>query len=280
MIAKPLETALFSALVFAGVSCCNTAPPPQQPMLPPVRGEAKAARPVATFSIVARDAETGDLAVAVQSKYFGVGSVVPWAKADVGAIATQSYANPAYGSVGLKLLEAGNGAEKTLKLILDTDEGRERRQVGMIDAEGNTACFTGSECNEWAGHEQGDGFAVQGNLLAGPEVIKAMSMAFQKARQQAEGELADWMVAALAAGQEAGGDRRGQQSAALLVVREKGGYGKIDDRFIDLRVEDHREPIRELGRLLKIHKEFYASRRKNPPRRTERQPAPERQKAE
>jgi uncharacterized Ntn-hydrolase superfamily protein len=212
---------------------------------------------VNTFSIVAFDPTTGELGVAVQSKYFGVGSVVPWAKAGVGAVATQSWAKVGYGPEGLRLMEAGRPAREALDEMTASDAQRTQRQVGVVDAKGRVAAFTGAECMAWAGHREGEHFAVQGNLLAGEAVITAMAEAFEKARKTSVGELADWLIAALDAAQAAGGDRRGQQSAALLVVRAGGGPGGDNDRFIDLRVEDHAQPIAELGRLLGLHKEFY-----------------------
>ncbi len=223
--------------------------------------------PVATFSVVGFDPATGDLGVAVQSKFFGVGSVVPWAKAKVGAIATQSYANTSYGPDGLVLLESGKSAQETLRQLTDADSGRDQRQVGVVDAQGRAASFTGAKCNAWAGHIEGTNFCVQGNILAGEEVVKAMAGAFEKARDVTNSELADWLMAALDAGQQAGGDKRGKQSAALLVVREKGGYAGKNDRYVDLRVEDHPEPIQELNRLLELHKKFYAGAHKNKPTR-------------
>ena len=212
---------------------------------------------VNTFSIVAFHAASGELGVAVQSKYFGVGSVVPWAQAGVGAVATQSHAKIGYGPDGLKLMAAGKSAREALESLTGADQRRANRQVAMIDAKGNAAVYTGPECNPWAGHREGTGFVVQGNLLANEQVVLAMAQAFEKARAAALGEFADWLVAALEAAQAAGGDRRGQQSAALLVVKAGAGPGGDNDRFIDLRVEDHAEPIRELGRLLRLHKTFY-----------------------
>jgi len=223
--------------------------------------------PVATFSIVGFDPETGDLGVAVQSKFFGVGSVVPWARAKVGAIATQSYANVAYGPDGLALLASGRTAQETVRHLTGGDAGQERRQLGIVDARGNSASFTGAKCNPWAGHFEGKNFCAQGNLLTGEEVVRAMVSAYEKASQASGSELADWLMAALEAGQAAGGDKRGKQSAALLVVRDKAGYGSGNDRYIDLRVEDHPEPIQELSRLLEVHKTFYAAAHKNRPRR-------------
>ena len=213
---------------------------------------------VNTFSIVAHDPQTGELGVAVQSRYFGVGSVVPWAKAGVGAVATQAYAKLGYGPDGLKLMEAGRSPREALDELTEADRKRDIRQVAMVDATGRVAAFTGKECIAHAGHQVGKGFTVQGNLLAGDAVLPAMAEAFEKARGQKGTELADWLVAALQAGQEKGGDRRGQQSAALLVVREGGGPNTENDRYIDLRVEDHTAPIDELARLLKLHKKFHS----------------------
>jgi len=231
---------------------------------------------VATFSIVGFDPETGDLGVAVQSKFFGVGTVVPWAQAGVGAIATQSYANISYGVDGLALMARGLSARETLNQLTGADEGRDRRQAGMVDAQGRVAAYTGSACNPWAGHFEGTNFCAQGNILAGKEVVKAMAAAYVTARAAPRSELADWLMAALAAGQGAGGDTRGQQSAALLVVRAGAGYDGKNDRYIDLRVEDHAEPITELQRLLEIHKQFYRRAHENRPVRENReQPLPQ-----
>jgi uncharacterized Ntn-hydrolase superfamily protein len=214
--------------------------------------------PVNTFSIVAFDPQTGELGVAVQSKYFGVGTVVPWAQAGVGAVATQSYAKISYGPDGLRLMSEGKAPADALADLTKADEKREVRQVGMVDAQGRVAAFTGKECNAWAGHKEGKNFTVQGNLLAGENVVTAMAEAFEKARTDAKGGLADWLTEALKAGQAAGGDKRGQQSAALLVVRKGAGPSGENDRFVDLRVEDHEKPIDELARLLEIHKRFRA----------------------
>lgn len=216
--------------------------------------------PVATFSIVAFDARTGELGVAVQSKFFGVGSVVPWARAGVGAVATQSFANTRYGPEGLALLAAGKSPEEVLRTLTAADPDATRRQAGVVDARGRAAAFTGTNCLAWAGQFTGTNFCAQGNLLAGEAVVTAMARAFDAARAKGTGELADWLAAALQAAQDAGGDRRGQQSAALLVVKEGGGYGGFNDRFIDLRVEDHPQPIAELARLVAKHKEFYPRR--------------------
>ena len=208
--------------------------------------------PVATFSVVGYDPETGALGIAVQSKFFAVGSVVPWAEAGVGAIATQSWANTTYGPKGLKLLKSGLSAEQALQRLIADDPGRATRQVGIVDAKGNVANYTGDECNAWAGAVSGEHYTAQGNILAGGDVVKAMG----KAYAETDGELADKLMAALFAGQAAGGDTRGQQSAALLVVQENGGYGGFNDRYIDLRVDDAEQPIEELQRLLEIHKEL------------------------
>ena len=203
---------------------------------------------VTTFSIVGRDPENGDLGVAVQSKFFAVGAVVPWAKAGVGAVATQSWTNTTYGIKGLELLENGLTAQQALDRLIAEDDGRSQRQVGMIDANGNVANHTGDECMEWAGAHRGKHYTAQGNLLVDEAVVEAMGEAFE----ETEGELAEKLMAALIAGQEKGGDRRGQQAAGLLVVRDNGGEGGFNDRYIDLRVDDHKQPIKELHRLLKI----------------------------
>jgi uncharacterized Ntn-hydrolase superfamily protein len=195
--------------------------------------------------------------VAVESKYFSVGSVVPWARAGVGAVATQSLAKTTYGSEGLRLMAEGKSPREALAALTAADPDRERRQVGMIDAQGHTAAFTGTGCYPAAGDRQGENYSVQGNLLASEEVLTAMAAAFERSRSTKGSELADWLMAALQAGQDAGGDRRGEQSAALLVVREGGGLGGDSDRYIDLRVEDHPKPIVELARLLELHKEFH-----------------------
>jgi uncharacterized Ntn-hydrolase superfamily protein len=201
-----------------------------------------------TFSIVGRDPENGDLGVAVQSKFFAVGAIVPWAKAGVGAVATQSWTNTTYGSKGLELLENGLSAQQALDRLVAADDGRSQRQVGIVDASGNVANYTGDECMEWAGARHGENYTAQGNLLTGEAVVEAMGEAFEKT----EGELAEKLMAALIAGQEKGGDRRGQQAAALIVVRENGGVDGFNDRYIDLRVDDHKQPIKELCRLLKM----------------------------
>ncbi len=201
-----------------------------------------------TFSIVAADLEAGDWGVAVASRFPCVGAVVPWARAGVGAVATQSWANTSFGPDGLALTADGVGADDALARLLDADEGREDRQVGIVDAAGGAATFTGSRCMEWAGGATGPGFAAQGNILAGEQVVADMAAAFV----ETEGDLCDRLLAALLAGDAAGGDRRGRQSAALLVVREGGGYEGRNDRYIDLRVDDHPEAPAELARLFEV----------------------------
>jgi uncharacterized Ntn-hydrolase superfamily protein len=202
-----------------------------------------------TFSIAAADPEAGDWGVAVASKFVSVGAVVPWAKAGVGAVATQSWANTSFGSDGLGLMGDGVPAEEALRRVIDQDGGREDRQVGFVDAAGRAATFTGSKCMDWAGGATGRRFAAQGNILVGEEVVAEMARAFSAA----EGDLCDKLLAALLAGDAAGGDRRGRQSAALLVVREGGGYEGRNDRYIDLRVDDHPDAPRELARIFDIY---------------------------
>jgi uncharacterized Ntn-hydrolase superfamily protein len=206
-----------------------------------------------TFSIVGRDPETGDLGIAVQSKFLAVGAVVPWAKAGVGAIATQSYANTSYGPNGLALLAEGKSARETMDALTAGDEQAEQRQAGIVDAQGRSATFTGTGCYRWAGGMSGPNFAAQGNILVGPETVAALAETFQ----QAKGPLWHRLVQTLAAGQRAGGDSRGQESAALLVVRAEGGYGGFNDRMIDLRVDDHPAPIDELARLVSLYELYF-----------------------
>lgn len=208
---------------------------------------------IATFSIAAFDPETKSLGVAVQSKFLAVGAVVPWAKAGVGAVATQAMANYNYGPRGLELMANGSLAEETVEALTKADPDRDHRQLGVVDASGNVATFTGSECFEWAGGITGDGYAAQGNILVGEETVEAMAEVFEST----DGDLAHRLLAALDAGQRAGGDSRGRQSAALLVVREGGGYGGDNDREIDLRVDDHPEPIDELIRLRGLHELYF-----------------------
>jgi uncharacterized Ntn-hydrolase superfamily protein len=212
-------------------------------------GSAAAGDPSGTFSIVAFDPQTGELGVAVQSKAFSVGSGVPWAKAGVGAIATQSQTNESFGPRGLAMMGAGFTAAQTLEALLAADPGREHRQVGIVDARRHSAAFTGSQCSEWAGDSTLAGLSVQGNILAGAPVVSEMVRAYQ----EETGELAERLLAALQAGQAAGGDRRGQQSAALLVVRPSEQFPEYETRYIDLRVEDNPAPIDELERIFRIH---------------------------
>jgi len=206
--------------------------------------------PVATFSIVARDPANGDLGVAVASKFLAVGAVVPWAQAGVGAIATQSWANTSYGPRGLRLLARGLSAAEALERLVRRDKDRAQRQAGIVDAQGRAATYTGTGCYAWAGGLTGPNFACQGNILVSEATIKAMAETFQRA----SGDLAERLFAALAAGQEAGGDSRGRQSAALLVVRPHGGYGGWNDRYLDLRVDDSPQPVAALGELPKLHR--------------------------
>jgi uncharacterized Ntn-hydrolase superfamily protein len=203
-----------------------------------------------TFSIVARDPANGDLGVAVQSKFLAVGSIVPWAQAGVGAVATQALSNTAYGPEGLRLMAAGWTAPEALTQLLAMDHDPDQRQVLLVDAAGRSAAHTGPRCHYWAGHIVGEGYACAGNILVGEETVHALSETFKAA----QGALPERLVEALAAGQAAGGDRRGQQSAALLVLRTAGGYGGRDDHFMDLRVDDHLQPIAELKRILGLHR--------------------------
>ena len=209
-------------------------------------------RPVHTFSIVARDPQTGALGVAVQSHYFSVGPVVAWAEAGVGAVATQSLVDVSYGPKGLELMRQGKPASEALPDLLAKDEQRDVRQVAMVDAKGRVAAWTGPRCIEYAGGETGDGFSVQANLMANGSIWPAMSMAFR----QATGDLADRLLAALDAGQKAGGDIRGQQSAALLVVKGTASGEPWKDRLFDLRVEDSLRPIEELRRLVRLQRAY------------------------
>jgi uncharacterized Ntn-hydrolase superfamily protein len=206
-----------------------------------------------TFSIVGFDPETKELGIAVQSKFIGVGSVVPWAKAGVGAIATQAFANPAYGPDGLNLLEEGKTALEAVDILTAQDEGRADRQVGIVDSDGNAATFTGDNCYEWAGGRTGKHYAAQGNILVNQETVDAMGKAFE----EADGTLSDRLLQALDAGQAAGGDSRGKQAAAIYVVKEKGGYLGANDRYIDLRVDDHPDPIKELIRIYNLHQLYF-----------------------
>jgi uncharacterized Ntn-hydrolase superfamily protein len=209
-------------------------------------------RPVHTYSIVARDPKTGEIGVAVQSHWFAIGPFVPWAEAGVGAIATQSFVDPSYGKVGLDLMRVGRSGPDALKGLLAADENREVRQVAMIDSQGRVAAHTGSKCIPMAGHHAGSGYSVQANLMINDTVWPAMSKAFESA----EGDLAERMLVALEAAQGAGGDIRGKQSAALIVVSAKATGKPWEDRRFDLRVDDHSKPIAELRRLVKLQRAY------------------------
>ncbi len=209
-------------------------------------------RPVHTYSIVARDPATGELGVAVQSHWFSVGALVPWAEAGVGAVATQSFVEPSYGPLGLAMMRAGRGAPEALRGLLAADEHPEVRQVAMVDAQGRVAAHTGKACIQAAGQQVGTGFSVQANLMANDQVWPAMARAFEAAK----GDLADRMLAALEAAQAAGGDIRGQQAAALVVVAGRSSGRPWDDRIFDLRVEDHLAPLAELRRLLSVARAY------------------------
>lgn len=208
---------------------------------------------LSTFSIVASHPATPAWGVAVASKFPAVGAVVPWARVGAGAVATQSEANTSFGPAGLQRMANGESAERALQALLADDPGRALRQVGMVDAAGSAATFTGTGCFDWAGGAVGEHYAVQGNLLAGPEVVAHMAAAFEAA----EGELPARLLAALLAGDRAGGDRRGRQSAALLVVKPAGGYGGHNDRWIDYRVDDHPDPVPRLAELLQLHELYF-----------------------
>ncbi len=210
-----------------------------------------------TFSIVAYDPEEQAWGVAVASKFLAAGAVVCWARAGAGAVATQALARVSFGPDGLALMAQGKSAAETLHLLLAGDPGQADRQVGLVDAQGGAAAHTGDGCFAWAGHKVGEGFTCQGNILTGPETLDAMAEAFVAA----QGELADRLVAALLAGDTAGGDRRGKQSAAVLVVRPNGGYGGDNDRYLDLRVDDDPEPVQKLKALLEMHHVFFGDTR-------------------
>jgi uncharacterized Ntn-hydrolase superfamily protein len=209
---------------------------------------------VATYSMVACDLAAGQWGVAVQSRFLAVGSVVPWAEPHVGAIATQSYANPRYGPDGLALLRRGQSAKEVVEALTSADEGRAERQVGVVDASGRAATFTGEACHEWAGGRTGDGYAAQGNILVSEATVDALAVTFEA---NAHLELAERLIECLAAAQAAGGDRRGQQSASLLIVEQDAGYAKLSDTIVDLRVDDHERPIAELRRLFALHRELF-----------------------
>jgi uncharacterized Ntn-hydrolase superfamily protein len=209
---------------------------------------------VATYSIVACDLDASQWGVAVQSKFLAVGSVVPWAEPQVGAIATQSYANPRYGPDGLALLRQGRSAEEAVEALTAADEGRAERQLGIVDGLGRSATFTGDACHDWAGGRTGNGYAAQGNILVSQETVDALAVTFE---QNGHLSLARRLIECLAAAQAAGGDRRGQQSASLLVAEKDAGYANLSDVVVDLRVDDHDHPIGELRRLYGLHSELF-----------------------
>lgn len=212
-------------------------------------------RHINTYSIVAHDPNENAWGVAVASKFLAAASVVSWARGNVGAVATQALARVSYGRQGLKLMEQGKTAQETLDLLLQSDEGRDHRQVGLVDTHGNAVAHTGKDCHDWAGHLVGEGFTCQGNILTGGDTLEAMAEAFQKA----DGELSDRLVEALLAGDTVGGDSRGKQSAGVLVVRHNGGYGGDNDRYLDLRVDDHHDPVNRLKELVSIHHLFFGT---------------------
>lgn len=209
---------------------------------------------VATYSIAACDLEAKQWGVAVQSKFLAVGSVVPWAEPGVGAIATQAYANPRYGPDGLELLRQGLAASEVVERLVAEDEGRDERQLGVVDGEGRSASWTGPGCMDWAGHRNGDCYAAQGNILVGEETVAALAASFEANPRL---PLVQRLIECLAAAQAAGGDRRGQQSASLLVVERSGGYASLSDSLVDLRVDDHERPIEELHRIYRLHRRLF-----------------------
>jgi uncharacterized Ntn-hydrolase superfamily protein len=208
---------------------------------------------VATYSIAACDLEAGQWGVATQSKFLGVGSVVPWTEPGVGAIATQAYANPRYGPDGLALLREGLNAQEVVERLTAADEGRDHRQVGVVDGQGRGASFTGSECMDWAGGRTGNCYAAQGNILVSSETVDAIAETFE----HRQGTLAERLLDSLDAAQTAGGDRRGQQSAALLVVERDGGYAGLSHEVVDLRVDEHERPLEELRRIYVMHQAIF-----------------------
>ena len=234
------QSAVLAALLFAGAGVAQGSRPGTQP--------------VATFSIVARDSAAGEWGVAVASRFFAVGSVVPWARAGAGAVATQSFCNTTFGWRGLDLLQEGLTPQEALNVLLRGDDDPGHRQVGMVGPDGQSATYTGNGCIPWAGGRSGRNYALQGNILTGEQVVIDMEKAFLTT----SGTLADRLYAALKAGDAAGGDSRGKQSAALLVVKEGAGYGGFTDRAIDIRVDDHAEPFLELKRLLDYAQMNYA----------------------
>jgi uncharacterized Ntn-hydrolase superfamily protein len=209
---------------------------------------------VSTYSIAACDLDAGQWGVATQSKFLAVGSVVPWAEPEVGAIATQAYANPSYGPNGLALLREGLSASEVVERLTGEDDGRDERQLGVVDASGAAAAWTGSGCLDWAGHRTGRCYSAQGNILVSGATADALAETFEATAGR---PLAERLLEALAAAQTAGGDSRGQQSAALLVVKRKGGYGALSDVLVDLRVDDHEHPIAELARVYELHQQLF-----------------------
>jgi uncharacterized Ntn-hydrolase superfamily protein len=233
-----MKRILLGWLLLAGLTCLAARPVERGPYQPLV----------STFSVVGYDPDRKEWGIAVASKVLAVGSIVPWAEANSGAIATQSYANVTYGPRGLKMLGEGKSAQEVIEALTSDDPGKAQRQVGIVDRNGDAATFTGARCNAWAGGKTGKHYACQGNILKGPEVVDAMAKAFEESK----GSLAWRLFGALEAGDKAGGDSRGKQSAAIYIVREKGGYGGMNDRAIDLRVDDHQQPVTELGRVLAL----------------------------
>jgi uncharacterized Ntn-hydrolase superfamily protein len=213
-----------------------------------------AERLVATYSIVGCDLRARQWGVAVQSKFLAVGALCPFAEAEVGAVATQSYVNPRYGPDGLALLREGLSAEEAVERLTSADEGRAQRQLGIVDSEGRAATYTGERCFDWAGGRTGEGYAAQGNILVGPETVDALAATFES---NADSPLVERLIECLAAAQSAGGDRRGQQSAALIVVQKDAGYAGRSDTLVDLRVDDHERPIEELHRIYGIHRRLF-----------------------
>lgn len=232
LLALLLGLGLASGLCFRG-------PPPMSP------SDAEPPR-VSTYSIVAYDPERKEWGIGVASKFLAVGAVVPWAKAEVGAVATQSSANTTYGPRGLEMLAQGKSAAEVIKALTEEDKQKAVRQVGIVDRQGEAANFTGDKCNAWAGGKSGKHYTCQGNLLAGEQVVEAMAKGFEEAK----GPLAWRILAAMEGAEKAGGDKRGKQSAAILVVRDRGGYGGFNDRMVDFRVDDHADPVPELARIL------------------------------
>jgi uncharacterized Ntn-hydrolase superfamily protein len=211
---------------------------------------------IATYSICACDLEAGQWGVATQSKFLAVGSVVPWAEPHTGAIATQAYANPRYGPQGLALLRDGLAAEEAVERLTSADEDRAHRQLGVVDAQGRSATYTGDECHAWAGGRAGDGYAAQGNILVSSETVDALAETFEASAGK---RLAERLIDCLDAAEAAGGDSRGRQSAALLVVERDGGYANLSDVLVDLRVDDHPDPLVELRRIYRMHHALFGS---------------------